>query len=419
MRRGSKNQQNSKRIPTPKKRREPLPVSISVKHHLPVSAEGTATDLTVAELEAASRLPIEEKLPSDYSTSRVIDPAKVKEVSSPKTPLLGKSEGDALSFKGYQLFLLENEALKADLTDLQLKKQKRRRDEIAEIDLNVDSKFVKVPNAIADKLARQLSPAEEKIFDQIWRLTVGFNREVWRGKISDLMLRTGYSSRATVTKAIAGLSALNLITVEGRDTNPRGRSYRIADRAQLLDYLGKQEKLDHSIKKSTTTHAKSSRVVEQSKIDLEPDPFENTGVTTSQNTTSRAFKDNFDKKNDDSVYTPSSSSWDGSTSDDEKASQVRLIYQDLSGNSWGRLDESVYREVSETPLPFIILGICYSITRAAEHRIGSFKYCIPSIKEHYDIMRGFNHNDLVEIAYRHLVRVKEAQRTGLWTISTP
>jgi hypothetical protein len=30
-------------------------------------------------------------------------------------------------------------------------------------------------------------------------------------------------------------------------------------------------------------------------------------------------------------------------------------------------------------------------------------------------MRAFPHKDLLEIAYRHLVRVKEAQRTGKWT----
>ncbi|KAF0249188.1 MAG: hypothetical protein FD167_1414, partial [bacterium] len=106
---------------------------------------------------------------------------------------------------------------------------------INNIDLNIQSRFVRVPNWVADQLARQLSPAEEKIFDQIWRLTVGFNREVWRGKIADLLIRTGYSSRATVTKAIAGLSALGLIRIEGRDTNPRGRSYRIVDRVKTIN----------------------------------------------------------------------------------------------------------------------------------------------------------------------------------------
>src|SRR5690242_16835433 len=50
-----KHKQHQKRVPAPKQRREPLPISISVKHHLPVSAEGTATDLTVAEVEAATR----------------------------------------------------------------------------------------------------------------------------------------------------------------------------------------------------------------------------------------------------------------------------------------------------------------------------------------------------------------------------
>src|SRR5690242_6604920 len=67
-------QQSQKRVPAPKLRREPLPVSISVKHHLPVSADGTATDLTVAEIEAAAHaVTHQEKV--DYSTSQAVEPA--------------------------------------------------------------------------------------------------------------------------------------------------------------------------------------------------------------------------------------------------------------------------------------------------------------------------------------------------------
>ncbi|MEM4251336.1 MAG: replication protein [Candidatus Bathyarchaeia archaeon] len=360
------------RVPAPKSRREPLPVEISVKHHLPIGAEGTATDLTVAEMEARSVSPLE------YSTSQVQD------------------------FKQPPL-------IKADRDKPKHRKSGKRVAErrLEEIDLNVGKSFVRVPNAVADRLARQLSPAEEKIFDQIWRLTVGYNRETWRGKISDLMLRTGYSSRATVTKAIAGLSALNLITVEGRETNPKGRIYRISDRAQLLDYQKEGRLLDQSIKKSSTTQAKSGRVVERVYLEDSLDLQDIPATYGHGKKTSRVFKDRIER-NDDSA---SSSSW----RDDETAKQIRLTYQDLTGNHWGVTDESALSEIAHIPLPFIILGICYSITRVAEHRIGSLKYCIPSIREHYEIMKGFDHKDLVEIAYRHLVRVKEAQRSGRWT----
>lgn len=359
------------RVPAPKNRREPLPVEISVKHHLPVSAEGTATDLTVAEIEARSALALE------YSTSQA---------KNTKQPI------------------------ESDHSESRPRKGSKRAIErrLEAVDLNIGKSFVRVPNAVADRLARQLSPAEEKIFDQIWRLTVGYNREIWRGKISDLMLRTGYSSRATVTKAIAGLSALNLITVEGRDTNPRGRIYRISDRAQLLDYQRESRLLDQSIKKSSTTQVKSGRVVELEQASNSRDLYDIAVTYSNGKKTSRAFKDRIEKRNDDSVP---SSSW----GDDEVFKQIRLTYQDLTGNHWGVNDEAVLSEIAHIPLPFIILGICYSITRAAEHRVGSLKYCIPSIREHYEIMKNFDHKDLVEIACRHLVRVKEAQRSGRWT----
>ncbi|MBK7997081.1 MAG: hypothetical protein IPK14_28025 [Blastocatellia bacterium] len=59
---------DEKRVPAPKRRRDPLPIAISVKHHLPVSAEGTATDLTIAQLETNSKKQETSKL--DYSTNQ-------------------------------------------------------------------------------------------------------------------------------------------------------------------------------------------------------------------------------------------------------------------------------------------------------------------------------------------------------------
>lgn len=529
-----------KRVPAPKQRREPLPISISVKHHLPVSADGTATDLTVAELEATARTNTHQSL-LDYLTSQVsnqiisqvgrsLSPtmegsiprsesrsetrsevrsdsraetrsdarienrpelrpetrsdarleARSDPRSNPRSELNSEDQSDLRSGKmatrdqfdhpdlhdqdlgdstrrnGVGRFNYEDQhviqkasrskeavALLNDLNDLDgfdddladldtievlrraqaakasnssknsLKKQARANDrKVEDLNFKVDNKFVRVPNAIADQLARQLSPAEEKIFDQLWRLTVGFNRDLWRGKISDLMIRTGYSSRATVTKAIAGLLALGLILVEGRDTNPRGRSYRIIDRSQLVNYAHKSREVEQSIKKLTTTHAESSRLVESRTSDLLKDLQETKAPKGSDQSASRAFKNSIDKHDNSSSQRLSSSSCE----DDEKASQIRLIYQDLTGNSWSKIDEASYQELSHIPLPFAILGICYSITRAADHHIGSLKYCLPSIKEHFEMMRAFPSKDLLEIAYRHIVRVKEAQRNGKWRI---
>src|SRR5439155_25204307 len=76
-------QQNQKRVPAPKQRREPLPIAISVKHHLPISADGSATDLTVAEIEAATRAAQVLQPPLDYSTSQASE-----------LPIPGSDRGD-------------------------------------------------------------------------------------------------------------------------------------------------------------------------------------------------------------------------------------------------------------------------------------------------------------------------------------
>jgi hypothetical protein len=541
---------DEKRVPAPKRRRDPLPIAISVKHHLPVSADGTATDLTIAQLETSSKKQETSKL--DYSTNQVKATSQVNPVNSTNpisqqakqgylakaiTPMISainhalpttttfinslinptttfvspiasrsyeqkadawqdqldhNDKNDRLDHDDqeedlvldqldqFNAQLLQNDQLdhfdqfinfdddQEDFEEEKLplfdsfvnktQKQKKPKDNsLSKLNLSVQSRFVRVPNAVADKLARQLSPAEEKIFDQIWRLTIGFNREIWRGKIADLMVRTGYSSRATVTKAIAGLSALGLIAVEGRDTNPRGRSYRIIDRQQLLaeeklSALSKDQrsskrsslrsnellndqvfnqssdhpKVDQSklvksttsqvkasdlIKKSSTTQLNSSQVAKTKAKLLEPDLIENKASKPLAQSSSQALKNNLRKKDDD--FITSSSSYDRNN-DDEAFFQAKLIYQDLTGNAWTVKDQINYQEIANIPLAYIILGICYSITKATDHKVGSLKYCIPSIREHYELMRTFPQKDLLEIAYRHLLLVKEAQRSGKW-----
>jgi len=533
---------DEKRVPAPKRRRDPLPIAISVKHHLPVSAEGTATDLTIAQLEINNKKQETSKL--DYSTNQVnsvnptnpinqqvkqsyptkavnpvisaINPSLptnattfVNSLINPTTtfvsPIATRSYEQKANAWSDQLdrndqldhndqvddqlldqlddhddqdnqsdqldhfdhfadfddepedFERENLPLFDSFVNKTQKQKKLRDNSLSKLDLSVQSRFVRVPNAVADKLARQLAPAEEKIFDQIWRLTIGFNRELWRGKIADLMIRTGYSSRATVTKAIAGLSALGLIAVEGRDTNPRGRSYRIIDRQQLLaeeklsalskdqrsskrSSLGSNEflsdqvykrssdrprvdqsklvkstssqvKASNLIKKSSTTQLNSSQVAKTKAKLPESDLVENKASKTLAQSSSQALKNNFRKKDDD--FITSSSSYD-KKDDDETFFQARLIYQDLTANVWTVKDQINYQEIATIPLAYIILGICYSITKAADHKVGSLKYCIPSIREHYELMRTFPQKDLLEIAYRHLLLVKEAQRSGKW-----
>ncbi len=229
-------------------------------------------------------------------------------------------------------------------------------------------------NSLANNLTRPLSLAEEKLFQELWRLTIGSNQKIWQGKIIDLMIRTGYSARASLTRAIAGLSALGLILVQGQDTSPKGRIYQITE--QALSLINKTPEI-------------KSDFVENKSPKKEKPPLSKLPKKESKNNVLES--DNSDRIN-----------------------QIRLIYQDLTNNSWTSRDDIIGKGLIKMPLPFIILGICYTLTKSARHQIESLKACLPFIEEHYKLMRVFSNQDLLEIAYKQLMLVKQAQRSNKW-----
>ena len=90
-----------------------------------------------------------------------------------------------------------------------------------------ESKFYKKANEAADHLDRHLTPAESKVFEQIVRLTVGFNLDERQVRISVLQERTGYGSDKTVRAALKGLEQKGVIARIGRPNNSGGITYRI------------------------------------------------------------------------------------------------------------------------------------------------------------------------------------------------
>lgn len=90
-----------------------------------------------------------------------------------------------------------------------------------------DSRFYKKANEASDRLDRNLTAAESKVFDQLLRLTVGHNKDERQVRISVLQQRTGYGSDKTVRTALAGLEAKGVIARIGRPNNPGGDTYRI------------------------------------------------------------------------------------------------------------------------------------------------------------------------------------------------
>jgi hypothetical protein len=90
-----------------------------------------------------------------------------------------------------------------------------------------ETKFYKKANEAADQLDRHLTPAESKVFEQIVRLTVGFNLDERQVRVSVLQERTGYGSDKTVRAALQGLERKGVIARIGRPNNSGGITYKI------------------------------------------------------------------------------------------------------------------------------------------------------------------------------------------------
>jgi hypothetical protein len=93
-------------------------------------------------------------------------------------------------------------------------------------------KFYKKANEVADHIDRTLTPAESKVFEQLIRLSIGFNKEVCRVRVSVLMERTGYTSDKTVRAALRGLE------LKGRIKRLSARNSPLGDEYKILAYSG-------------------------------------------------------------------------------------------------------------------------------------------------------------------------------------
>jgi histone H3/H4 len=93
-------------------------------------------------------------------------------------------------------------------------------------------KFYKKANEVADHIDRTLTPAESKVFEQLIRLSIGFNKDMCRVRVSVLMERTGYNSDKTVRAALRGLE------LKGRIERLSARNSPLGDEYKILSYSG-------------------------------------------------------------------------------------------------------------------------------------------------------------------------------------
>ena len=89
--------------------------------------------------------------------------------------------------------------------------------------------FYRKPNNTADQLDRTLTPAESKIYDHLFRLSIGFNKDTCQVRIATLQERTGYRSDKTIREALNGLVAKGLISKRSTQNSPLGDYYQITN----------------------------------------------------------------------------------------------------------------------------------------------------------------------------------------------
>ncbi len=87
--------------------------------------------------------------------------------------------------------------------------------------------YYRKANEVADQIDRTLMPAESKVFEQLLRLSIGFNKDTCRVRVAVIMERTGYSSDKTVRAALRGLELKGRIIRLSMRNSPLGDEYRI------------------------------------------------------------------------------------------------------------------------------------------------------------------------------------------------
>jgi hypothetical protein len=165
-------------------------------------------------------------------------------------------------------------------------------------------KFYKKANEVADHIDRTLSPAESKVFEQLIRLSIGFNKEVCRVRVSVLMERTGYNSDKTVRSALRGLE------LKGRIERLSSRNSPLGDEYKILAYSGNTGVPEYRSTAAENTAVLGSNITGQLNTDLK------------------------DQKIDDEAFA-------------ELVSALRQVTLELTGKQSMASDGSKWRELAE------------------------------------------------------------------------
>lgn len=105
--------------------------------------------------------------------------------------------------------------------------------------------------------------------------------------------------------------------------------------------------------------------------------------------------------------------------DDEqkKLAQVVEWFEELSnGTRWNwHRDGKAYDQVKGYAVGFILMGICYSVGKAHDHKLATFGYCLASIRAHAENV-VVSPDDALRLALRQRKRTLKCRKLGKWTV---
>jgi hypothetical protein len=266
--------------------------------------------------------------------------------------------------------------------------------------------------------------AEKAVYSVMYRecVTKGVNPR--RFTTAELMKLTGINSNTTIIRALRGLRAKLSVEIVSREDERRiGVLYRVLapadilrERAQAGIVIEPRRKMIVSGPNSTTgsTTASTSDSTTASTSLSSADRRLESAQPDVQDVNNPSLYKNHEEISDDGGGTPSSHGG----RDEALLAQVRLLFEQLSnGGTWkDERDLPAFEKIRGVPLWHVIMGLCYSVTRATERRFSSLAYAVPSILQHYETMGEFPDSDMVAIAYQQKRRTLTAIETGKWTV---
>ena len=264
------------------------------------------------------------------------------------------------------------------------------------------------------------APNEQKVYNIMYRATISKGVSEGYFSIRALMRATGIRATDTVSNALNGLEAK--LSIEVLDDTYKwqvGYLFKVYSPDQIMK---RRESVGMSI------HPASKKIVERIP-DAIPISIPDSTQTETQDPSRDAQPEktgpvyqNLEHMNN--IYNNANSASSSivaapTQNDDELLNQVRSWFDQLANGGTFRIDRDreAFDQIKHLNRWHILLGICYSVSRSADKRVDSLKYCLESIRKHAQDMAEFPDAVLAEIGYKTKIKVLSCIATGNWTIA--